>query len=306
MADKKKLLLVDGSALIHRAYHAMPELSDAQGNQIGAVYGVARMLVRAIQDLGPSHVVVALDRPEPTFRKELFIGYQANRPPSDEKLVEQFGKTRELLAAMKMVVLDKAGFEADDVIGTLCVRAVESNQFESVVVVTGDKDLMQLVNDKVSLYMPVRGMSETEVVDNARVLERLGIRSDQVVDYKALVGDGSDNYPGVYGIGPKTAIDLLAKYDKYSEIWNHIEELPKNLVGKLEKGRQGGDLSYVLATIKKDVEIEINWSKSIINQNLGSYSEVLRNFGLKSLANQLIEVKKDEELKTDQIGLFEG
>lgn len=298
-----KLLLVDGSALIHRAYHAMPELTDSKGEQIGAVYGVARMLMRAIQDLEADHVVVALDRPEPTFRKELFIGYQAHRPPLDEKLVEQFGKTREFLRNMEILVLDKAGFEADDIIGTLAVKAVESKFFDKIVIVTGDKDLMQLVSSSVSLYMPVRGMSETELVDEVRVVSRLGVRADQIVDYKALVGDGSDNYPGIHGIGPKGAVDLLAKYDKYELIWEHLEELPARMVEKLKNGKDGGDLSYVLATIKKDVEIGVDWDKARVKANLSEYVEVIRNFGFKSLASQLIEVK--EQPKPDkQMGLF--
>lgn len=302
----KKLLLVDGSALIHRAYHAMPELSNARGEQIGAVYGVARMLMRAIRDLSASHVVVALDRSEPTFRKELFIGYQANRPQTEDALIEQFDKTRELLAAMKMVVLDKAGFEADDIIGTLSKIAVEKKMFESIVIVTGDRDLMQLVNEEVNLYMPIRGMSEAELVDENRVIERLGVRADQIVDYKALVGDGSDNYPGVHGVGPKTAVDLLTKYDRYSEIWTHLDELSDNLVKKLKDGKDGGDLSYVLATIKKDVEIEIDWSRAVILQKLSEYVDILRNFGFKSLANQLTEVVSEEkEERANQIGLFE-
>ncbi len=297
----KKLLLVDGSALIHRAFHAMPELTNMRGEQIGAVYGVARMLMRAIDDLRASHVVVALDRAEPTFRKEMFIGYQANRPPLDERLVEQFGKTRELLSLLKMVTLDKAGYEADDIIGTLCEKS--QGNFENVVVVTGDKDLMQLVDTRVSLYLPVRGMSEAEVVDEQRVVEKLGVRADQVVDYKALVGDGSDNYPGVHGVGPKTAVDLLDKYDRYNRIWEHLDDLPARVMQKLVDGRDGGDLSYRLATIKKDVEIKVNWDEAQVAEKLSNYVEVLREFGFKSLANQLDEVKEEEKVES-QMGLF--
>lgn len=350
MSDKKsRLLLVDGSAVLHRAFHAMPDLTDRKGRPAGAVLGFMRMLLRAIEDLKPTAVVVAFDRKEPTFRKELFIGYQAQRPVLDPALGEQFGTTRELLTKLEIPVLDKAGFEADDILGTLCEVVNKGNHkegltagsgkhtplneveapsregnpmnFDDVVVVTGDKDLMQLVNEKVKLFMPVKGVSEGTLIDESGVVEKLGVRADQVVDLKALIGDSSDNYPGVPGVGPKTAQKLLGGLDSFEKIYAFLElnnfqspisnfqlisnELSSNeikkvctqsVLDKLKLGRESGELSRQLATIRRDVEIEINWqqAKDAVG-HMGKWSPLVSEFGFKKLAEDLAE-KSGEQL----------
>ena len=292
---KKRLLLVDGSAVMHRAYHAMPGLTDRQGRPTGALYGFVRILLKTIKDLQPTHVAVAFDRREPTFRKEMYIAYQAQRPSMDVELGEQFDRVRELLAAMEVPVYDKAGFEADDVIGTISSQVSKFPSFE-VIILTGDRDLMQLVNEKVKLCLPVKGVNEAEVVGINEVEERLEVKPEQVVDYKALVGDASDNYPGVPGVGPKTAVELLEKFGSFEGVYealgkkSEVPTLPRlrragrsqksevnstqntegeeikdhnsefivrdSVVKKLIEGKAGGELSKQLATIKKDVEVD--------------------------------------------------
>lgn len=304
--EGKTLLLVDGSALIHRAYHGMPGLTDKQGRPSGAVYGFARMLLKGVGDLQPEYVVVAMDRREPTFRKELFVGYQANRPEADPELAEQFGRVRELLEALEIPMVDKAGFEADDVIGTLCELTIKESKVDKVIVVTGDKDLMQLVTDRVNLYMPVKGMSETATFDMDGVMSKLGVRSDQVVDYKALVGDPSDNYPGVHGIGPKTAITLLGEFGSFEDVYAAVDaedpRIKPAVLKKLVEGREGGELSKQLAQIRRDVDVSVNWDQAeAVIRNPGRLARVLEEFGFSSLVGQL---KLEEASGAEQIGLF--
>ena len=298
----KKLLLVDGSAIIHRAYHAMPDLTDRKGRPSGAVYGVARMMVKAITDMEPTHLIVALDRREPTFRKQLFIGYQAQRPSMEPELVDQYNRARELFDLMKIMVLDKVGYEADDVIGTVTHKAIDDG-FEFVEIVTGDKDLMQLVDDKVKLFVPQKGMSETAVYDRQAVYDKLGVWPEQVVDFKALTGDNSDNYPGVHGIGPKTAAFLLAKFKEYPKIWEHLEEVPEKHRFKLEQGREGGDLSYDLARIRIDVDVDFKWEDCVWTEKEEAMREAFGEFGFKSLEKEMV-AKQEKEAEKEQLGLF--
>ena len=286
-----RALLVDGSAIMHRAYHALPQLTDRQGKPTGAVYGFVRMLLKAIKELQPAYVVVAFDRPEPTFRKQLFIGYQAQRAVMDDALAVQFERVKQLLQALEIPVIEQAGFEADDLLGSLSLQLVEQSGrlgVDEVIILTGDKDLMQLVNDKVKLYLPVKGVSEAEIVDSQGVVDKLGLRPDQVVDYKALVGDPSDNYPGVHGIGPKTAVKLLKQYQNWHNLWHHLDELPDKLKVKLTAGKEAGQLSRQLAQIKTDLPIKLDWSRAqTVVDNPGRLQQVLEEFGFRSLVKQL-------------------
>lgn len=197
-----KLVIIDGNAILHRAYHALPStLTTRRGEPINAVYGFVSMLLRIIQDLKPTHIVVAFDRKEPTFRHEEFKDYQSHRPEMDKELSTQFEKARDVNKAIGIPIFDKAGFEADDVIGTIAKQA----KVDEVIIVTGDRDILQLVTKKTKVYLPVRGLKDARMMGEKEVKEMLGVKPSQVDDYKALVGDPSDNYKGVPGIGPKNS-----------------------------------------------------------------------------------------------------
>jgi DNA polymerase-1 len=225
-----KLVLIDGNAILHRAFHAMPPLTTRSGEPINAVYGLVSMFLRVIQDLKPTAIAVAFDLKEPTFRHKEFKKYQSQRPPTADELSGQFEKARDFFKAVKVPVYSMPGFEADDVIGTIASRCAEipndklkiSNksqatnhkpQIDETVIITGDRDILQLVDDKknIKLYMPIMGLSNAKLFGEKETLERIGVPANLIPDYKALVGDPSDNYPGVAGIGPKTAITLLNK-----------------------------------------------------------------------------------------------
>jgi DNA polymerase-1 len=266
--DSKRLVLIDGNAIMHRAYHALPPLTGRNGQLLNAVYGFTTMLFKVINDLKPHYLIVAFDTGKPTFRQAEYLGYQSKRPHMDEELSGQFPLVLELLEAMGIPVMTKEGFEADDVIGTLARKAAKGkNQVDEVVIVSGDRDLLQLVNDKTKIFMPVKGISEAELVNPERVKEKMGVPPESVVDFKGLTGDASDNYPGVPGIGPKTAIQLLEKYKTIDNLYRNLENVRKefgeNIFEKLKEGEDLAKLSRKLATIIVQVPVEFNPQKSL-------------------------------------------
>jgi len=290
-----KLVIIDGNAVLHRAFHALPPMTNKKGEPINAVYGLVSMLLRVIQDIKPTHIAVAFDRKEPTFRQIALKTYQAQRPPMATELSSQFQKARDFLEAAGVPVYSKAGFEADDVIGTITEKSKED-----VVIVTGDRDQLQLVNDKrnIKLYMPIAGLANAKLFGEKETIERMGVPPSQIDDYKALVGDASDNYGGVPGIGPKTAITLLSEFGSFEDIYKNLEKIPEKIREKLEKGKEGGYLSKKLATIVRDVPLDLDF------EAMGGWRvdspEVLKlfeEFGFKTLTNRVKSVGKqiDEE-----------
>ena len=283
-----KLILIDGNAILHRAFHALPPLTTKRGEPINAVYGLISMLLRVIADLKPTHIAVCFDEKEPTFRHKEFAPYQAQRPAMADELSGQFEKARRVIEAFGIPIYSKSGFEADDVIGTLAGEAKED-----VVVVTGDKDILQLVGGRVKVYLPIAGLSSAKLMGEDEVKEKLGVFPKQVADYKALVGDPSDNYPGVAGIGPKTTTSLLEKYKDLDGIYAHLEEISPSVRDKLIKGKDEAKLSLRLATILKDVPVKLDieacgkWdvdSQGVLN--------LFSKFGFKTLTERVKKVGK--------------
>ena len=304
-----KLVLIDGNAIMHRAYHALPPLTTKNGELINAVYGFVSMLLRVISDLHPTHLAVCFDRPEPTFRMKEYKAYQAQRPEMDKELSGQIEKLHKVLDAFNIKMFSIAGYEADDLLGTIAKQSVrvkpacrqagseKSRSIDEVIIVTGDRDILQLVNDKVKVYLPTKGLSEAKIFGKKEVEEKMGVTPSQIVDYKALVGDQSDNYPGVSGIGPKTAINLLSKYKSKDGIYKKLDEVNQNVREKLEKDKKNADMSYKLATIVKDVPVEVNFDE-LSKWDMGSEGgiNVFREFGFKTLLNRTMNVGKDKSL----------
>ena len=283
-----KLVLIDGNAILHRAYHALPSLTTRRGEPINAVYGLVSMLLKVIQDLKPTHIAVAFDRKEPTFRHKKYPKYQAQRPKMDAELSSQFEKARDVISAFGIPIYDKAGYEADDLIGTIANKVKLD-----VVIVTGDRDILQLVDNKVKVYMPVVGMSQGKLMGIDEVIEKMGVTPASIEDYKALVGDPSDNYPGVPGIGPKTAIGLLEKYKTLDNIYKHLGEMPTRTAQKLKEGRQSSKISKKLASIVKNVPLKFKIEDSA-NWDVDG-ERVLRLFseyGFRTLTERVKKVGK--------------
>jgi len=259
----KKLVLIDGHALLHRAYHAFPtSLRTRKGEIVNAVYGFTRILLTVLKELQPDYVAVAFDLPVPTFRHKEYVGYQIQRPEMDKELKSQIQRVWEVVKTLSIPIFTASGFEADDVIASLTKQAqkkfeIRNSKFE-IIIVTGDRDIMQLVREEVRVYAPERGFSQGEFFDRQKVKEILGVWPEQIVDYKALVGDSSDNYPGVPGIGPKTAIKLLEEFRDLGNIYKNLKKIPPTIAKKLAEGKESAQLSKKLAAIVTNAPVKLN------------------------------------------------
>jgi len=280
----KRLVLIDGNAILHRAFHALPPLTNKDGIIVNAVYGFFSMFLKIVEDQKPDFMIVCFDKKAPTFRKELFVGYQAKRPKMSEDLVPQVKFVHEILEKAKIEIFEIDGYEADDLIGTISNQAVNGSKFivhgkknkghqlstinhepVEVFIVSGDRDLLQLVNGRVKMIAPVTGLTNMIVFDSAKVKEKFGIEPSQMVDYKALVGDASDNYPGVGGIGPKTAAGLINEYGSLKSIYKNLEKIKKknpNLALKLAEGAEAAGLAQKLAGVVLDAPITLSIEKA--------------------------------------------
>lgn len=249
MKEKEVLLLIDGNSLLNRAYYAMPPLSDGSGRNVNAVYGFINLLIKAIEDKKPQFLVVTFDTKGKNFRHELFEGYKATRKGMPDELAVQLPVLKDLLKIMKITMCEKQGAEADDLIGTLATI------FDvNTLILSGDKDLLQLVNEKNTVLLTKKGVTDLVTVTEQTIVPLFNMEARQIVDYKALRGDMSDNIPGVTGIGETGAFKLLGSFGALDEIFLHIDEISGALKEKLIKGKEMAYLSKKLATIVTDIE----------------------------------------------------
>ena len=288
MAQNNRLLLIDANSIVHRAYHALPNLMTSKGAHTGAIYGFLTIFLRIVAELSPTHVAAAFDLKAPTFRHRLYAPYKGTRKPMDAELAEQFEPLKELLALMRVPVVSKEGYEADDILGTL-----SAHTDDDTVILTGDRDSFQLVSPTTRIYWTKKGVSDVEVIDLAR-LAADGFTPQSFIDYKALRGDPSDNIPGVPGVGEKTAKLLLEQYKTLDEVLNHAGEVKGKLGETLSASREIAELSRTLATIDKDVPLEIDEESLRFS---GVYSEDvrsrLRELELNSLAGRMTFASAD-------------
>ena len=254
---KEKFVIIDGSSLLYRAFYAMytGHLTDSQGRPTGAVYGFLNMLLRLYADLSPSYIAVAFDKDKHTFRNDLYDGYKATRKPAPDELRPQFALIREVLSCLGLCILEKEGFEGDDIIGTLA-RNMAGDGYD-VAVVTGDRDALQLVDNDVTVYLTKKGITNMLAVTPDVMKSEYGYRPDQVIDMKALMGDSADNIPGVPGVGEKTALKLITQFDSLQGVYDHLADVKgKKLQEKLADNKDKAFLSKDLATIRCDVPLD--------------------------------------------------
>lgn len=290
--ERPMFLLIDGYSLLFRAYYSMGEMNAPDGTPTGALFGLSNMLIKAVGDLKPDYLLVAFDAHGPTFRHESFPEYKANRDAAPEDLKIQLEMSRELVEALGMDHEELPGFEADDVIGTLA-RKGESKGWD-VRILTGDSDLGQLVTERIVVYQSVRGAGPDRVMDIEAVCEKYGIKTPaNLTDYKGLVGDSSDNIPGVRGVGDKTARKLLAKYPTIEEIYENLDLIEEKFKKRLEPGRDMAFKSKDLATIRTDLPLEIDGkSQEEFRYDLEHIdkeraSELFARLGFRKLAEKL-------------------
>ncbi len=251
MEKNEKLVLVDGNSLINRAFYALPLLKNSTGEYSNAVYGFCNILIKLIESEKPKYMAVAFDLGYPTFRHEMYAEYKAGRKKMPEELACQLPVLKQVLAAMNVTFVEQKSIEADDLIGTL------ANKYDvQTIIVSGDRDLFQLVNNKNSVWFTKKGITEAVIVTPQNIKEVYGVNADEVIDLKALMGDSSDNIKGVAGIGDKTAKKLIEQYGHIENVYEHIEELPALCKNRLYEGTESAKLSKKLATIKTDVQLD--------------------------------------------------
>lgn len=256
------MALIDAHALIHRAYHALPPMTTRDGQPTNAVYGFTMMLLKVITTIKPTHVAAAFDVKGPTFRHKAFADYKAQRKPAEAALVRQFDVVREVLAAFNIPVIQKQGYEADDILGTLTARL---DSGVKKVVVTGDLDTLQLVDESTAVFTLKRGVSDTILYTPREVRERFGFGPEFIPDYKGLAGDASDNIPGVPGVGEKTARELVARYGSLEEIFSHLDDLPARVQRRLRGRKREAWQSRKLALIRRDVAVDFSLEAAAVH-----------------------------------------
>lgn len=301
----EKFILIDGNAIVHRAYHVMPPLTRSDGTPTGAVQGFFSMILKMIAQLSPEHIAIAFDSPSPNFRKELFKDYQSQRPAMASDLSPQFGIIQGILKNAKISVYAVEGLEADDIIGTIAEKAKKTGHL--VYILTGDRDMLQLVNNRTKILAPVKGISEMVLFDEDKVKEKYCVAPNQFVELKTLMGDSSDNYPGVSGIGPKTASNLINEFGSVDNIYKNISKIksknPK-LAEKLENGRENAKLAHQLATILTNAPFKYDFSDcDMKNLDVLGFKKALESYDFKTLPKRLDEVfSKDGKVVTANAG----
>lgn len=284
------LVLVDGSSYLYRAFHAFPPLTNREGEPTGAMYGVVNMLKSLISQVEPSHIAVVFDAKGKTFRDELFEQYKSHRPPMPDELRSQIQPLHAIIKALGIPLISVEGVEADDVIGTLAVQATKEGK--QVLISTGDKDMAQLVNDHIML---INTMNNT-LLDREGVIEKYGIPPELVIDWLALQGDSSDNIPGVKGVGEKTALALLQGIGSIKTIYENLDKVAelsfrgaKTFAPKLLAEKEMADLSYLLATIKTDVELDVTHDQLTTSpQNHDKLVELFGKYEFKKWLNEVM------------------
>jgi len=284
----KKLVLIDGNALIHRAYHALPPFKTKQGMLVNAVYGFTSILFSVIQDLKPDYLITTFDLDGPTFRNLEYKDYKAKRVRPPQELYDQIPLVKDMVKALDIPIYQKKGFEADDLIGTI-VEKTKKQEIRNLII-TGDLDILQLIDKKTQVHTLKKGIKDIAIYDTKAVKERYGLTPDQIIDFKGLKGDPSDNIPGVPGVGEKTAIELIKKFKSLKNLYQKINnsDLKESLKARLLEYKDEAFFSQYLVTIKKDIPIDFKLTQAKwANLNKTKANKLLKKLGFKSLIKRL-------------------
>lgn len=310
-SKKRRLVLLDSHAILHRAYHALPDFTSPNGEPTGALYGVVAMLLKIIEEFKPDYIVACYDLPDPTYRHDAFADYKAKRTKIDESLVTQINRSRDIFAAFDIPIYEMAGFEADDLLGTIAYQTKELKDLE-VVIASGDMDTMQCIDGKrVQVYTLKKGIKDTIIYDEAAVKERFGFPPKLITDYKGLRGDVSDNIPGISGIGEKTATDLITKFGGIEAIYKKLKKDEKpfleagikpRIINLLKEGEEEALFSKMLATIRIDVPViftlpTVSWRDGI---DLEKIANLFSDLGFRTLMNRvknIFDISSEVELE---------
>ncbi len=309
---QKRLVLLDTHAIIHRAYHALPEFMNSNGEPTGAIYGLATMLFKIISELSPDYIVACYDLPKKTFRHEAYDGYKAGRAKTDDALVAQLIRSREFFTAFSIPMYECEGFEADDLLGTISTHIVKNNEPIDVIIASGDMDTLQLVDDaRVRVYTLKKGINDTILYDEEKVIERFGFKPMYLPDYKGLRGDPSDNIIGIKGIGEKTATTLIGAFGTIEELYRVIKKDPEQVralgittrvMDLLISGEDEALFSKTLATIRRDAPIHFSaptttWKENVHKETIAQFFQKME---FRSLQNRLTTLLSGGENTTEE------
>lgn len=313
MDDKRKILvLLDAHAVLHRAFHALPAFTSSKGEPTGALYGFSAFLLKVIRELKPDYIAACYDLPEPTFRHAAYENYKAKRPKMDDSLAVQINRSRDILKAFHIPIYDAPGFEADDILGTITEQLRQApsapRQIPKIIIASGDLDTLQLVkDDNVVVYTLKKGIQDTIIYDEKKVIERFGFGPELVPDFKALKGDPSDNIIGIRGIGEKSATELIKKYGAIENIFEKLKrdgiDAKPRITELLKNGEEEAQFSKTLAEIRMDAPIKFSLENSAWEKNFDAdnVKKIFNEFGFKSLINRLPgENNKKQEVKSDE------
>lgn len=299
MANPEKFVIFDGNALLHRAFHALPPLTTRDGQLVNAAYGFTSIFLKVLKDLKPSYVAVTFDRREPTFRHQEFKDYKAQRVKQPQELYDQVPIIKDIVGAFGVPIFEAAGYEADDVIGTVTAQVEKQDGFDNVIV-TGDLDTLQLVDDRTVVYTLKRGLGDTVTYGTEAVKERYGLTPKQMIDFKALRGDPSDNIPGIRGIGEKTALELIKAFGSIDGIYSalkrkdvKLKKFSRKVVELLSTGHKDVDQSKRLVTIVRDVKLDFSLERCRLKGfDMARLVELFHKLEFKSLLARLPELQQ--------------
>ncbi len=298
MAEKPKIILIDGNAILHRSYHAMPRF-EVNGRLVNAIYGFISILFHNIHKFEPEYLAVAFDVKGKTFRDEIFDEYKAKRVHPPQEFYDQIPDVHEFVKTMEIPLLTKEGYEADDIIGTISRRINGDLGEGEIIIVTGDQDTLQLVDHRTKVAMPAMGMIKETVYDTSAVIGKFGLAPEKIIDYKALSGDSSDNIPGVRGIGPKTAAELLREFGSVEKIYKYLDKSQENdkikprITQLLLDNRKEAFMSKELATIKTDVMLDFKLSDARLHDfDQKKVEEFLEKFRFRSLIKRMPQSRR--------------
>lgn len=299
-----KLVLIDAHSIIHRSYHAIPPLTTSKGELVNAVFGFASTLLKVLAELKPEYLAICFDAPGPVFRHAEYKRYKATRPALDRALGNQFERTKEVAKAFGAQTFEVVGFEADDLIGTLASQATRDKRHDirEIVIVSGDRDELQLVADKVKVYLSGRTMGEVTIYDTKKVEEKYGLKPSQLPDFKALAGDASDNIPGVSGIGETTASKLIAKWGSLENLYKNLDKVEPKFAEKLKTGEKVAFLSKKLTTIETAAPVKLELEKCKLDKvHPKELKKLFEELEFKSLIARLPQEKVGKEVKEEQV-----
>ena len=305
--QRKRFILIDANSLIHRAYHALPSLTTKKGEPVNAVYGFLLVFLKTVKDLHPDYIAACFDFPAKTFRHKEYKEYKAKRPKMPDDLRRQIPKIKEFLKVFSVPVFEKKGLEADDIIASLKTGASSGAKKIKNIIISGDLDLLQLVDKNTKVYFLRRGVKETIFYDEKKVEEKYqGLKPEQLSDFRGLRGDPSDNIPGVLGVGEKTAIKLIKEFGSLENLYSELDRRPpsekvleianQRLRAKLKEHKSQAFLSKKLAQIKKDAPLDFSLEKCFWKKyDKKKAIQLFENFDFYSLIKKLPDFEREEK-----------